>query len=274
VLDDLDETVRDLLRRYVPLDPEHVDVSFDLPDREWSARLTRPTVNCFLYDVRENHKIRNSSWETHRQVNGNSASRQKGPLRMDATYQITTWARSNDDQHRLLWRTLAALARHTVLSAEVLVGELKEQPLPITTAVAQPDQALANMGDFWNAIDNRARPVLTYVVTLSLDPEIVVNSKLVLGKPKIRLEQLVRDEVLNGFSVRGRVRDRSNQARTVDGALVVVSETGDRVLTDDEGAFAFGGVRRGPVTLVVCAPDRAQTTWSFRVPASKYDVEV
>lgn len=274
MLDDLDETVRELLTRYVPLDPEHVDVSFDLPDREWSARLTRPTVNCFLYDVRENHKLRNASWETHRQMNGNSATRQKGPLRMDATYQVTTWARSNDDQHRLLWRTLAALARHTILSQEVLVGELKEQPLPISTTVAQPDQALANMGDFWNAIDNKARPVLTYVVTLSLDPEVVVGSKLVLGKPKIKLQQLAREEVLNGFTIMGRVKDQSDPARIVDGALVALNQTGDRVLTDDEGAFAFRGVPRGPVTLVVCAPHRTQTTWEFRVPASKYDVEV
>ncbi|MBV8719892.1 MAG: DUF4255 domain-containing protein [Chloroflexi bacterium] len=274
MLDDLDETVRELLHRYVPVDPEHVDVSFDLPDREWSARLTRPTINCFLYDLRENHKMRNSSWETHRQVGANSASRQKGPLRFDAMYQITTWARSNDDQHRLLWRTVAALARHTVLSPDLLVGELKDQPLPVSTTVAQPDQGLANVGDFWNAIDNRARPVLTYVVTLSLDPEIVVGSKLVLGQPTIKLQQLGREEVLNGFSITGRVKDRSDTTRIVDGALVVMSETGDRVLTDDEGAFAFRGVRRGPVTLVICAPHREQTTWSFRVPASKYDVEV
>ena len=274
MLDDLDETVRELLQRYVPLDPEHVDLSFDLPDREWSARLTRPTVNCFLYDVRENHKLRNATWETHRQINGSSAQRQKGPLRMDATYQITTWARSNDDQHRLLWRTLAALARHTVLTEELLVGELKRQPLPISTTVAQPDQSLANMGDFWNAIDNRARPVLTYVVTLALDPEVVVGSRLVLGKPKINLQQLSREEAVNSFSVKGRVRDQSDHASAIEGALVVLSETGDRVLTDDEGAFAFRGVRRGPVTLVVCAPHREQTTWPFRVPASKYDLEV
>ena len=56
--------------------------------------------------------------------------------------------------------------------------------------------------------------------------------------------------------------------------MVVVSETGDRVLTDDEGAFAFRGVHRGPMTLVVCAADRAQTNWTFRVPAANYDVEV
>lgn len=272
MLVDLDETVRQLLIRYIPLDPAQVDISFDLPDREWSARLTRPTINCFLYDLRENHRLRMANWETRRGVN--TATRQKGPLRMDATYQVTTWARANEDQHRLLWRTLAALARHPVLSPDLLVGELKDQPLPVSTMVAQPEQAPANIGDFWNAIDNRVRPVLTYVVTLSLDPEVVVESKLALFPPKIKVEQRSRDEVQNGFTVRGRVRDRSDPARAMEGALVVLSETGDRVLTDEDGGFSFGGVRRGRATLVVCAAGRSQTTWPTRVPASNYDLEV
>jgi hypothetical protein len=274
MLDELDETVRELLSRYVPLNPEHVDLSFDLPDREWSARLTRPTVNCFLYDIRENHKLRVASWETNRQSSTNGATRQKGPVRIDATYQITTWARANDDQHRLLWRTLAALTRHSVLPPDLLVGELKDQPLPISTTVAQPDQTPANIGDFWNAIDNRVRPVLTYVITLALDPEVVVRSKLVLGKPVIKVEQVTDDEARNAFTIRGRVRDQADPARFMEGALVVLSQTGDRVLSDDEGAFLFRRVRRGPLTLIVCAPHREQTTWSFRVPDSKYDVEV
>ena len=272
MLADLDETIRQLLVRYVPVDPAGIDISFDLPDREWSARLTRPTINCFLYDVRENHRLRSASWETRRQAN--SASRQKGPLRIDATYQVTTWARGNDDQHRLLWRVLAALARHPTLGPDVLAGGLREQPMPVTTSVAQPDQGPANIGDFWNAVDNRVRPVLTYVVTLSLDPEVVVNSKLTLFAPTVRVVQRERAEVEHGFAIRGRVRDRSDPNSVVTGALVVLSETGDRMLTDDEGHFSFDGVPRGPITLVVRAAQRDQTTWPTNVPGANYDLEV
>src|SRR5258708_12954280 len=195
MLAELEETVRELLIRYVPVDPPHIDVSFDLPDREWSARLTRPTINCFLYDVRENHRLRAASWETRRTPD--SASRQKGPMRIDATYQVSTWARANEDQHQLLWRTLAALARHPILSSDVLVGDLKRQPLPVSTAVAQPDQARANMEDFWNAIDNKFRPTVMYVVTLALDPEIVIKSKLTLPSPPISVHQLPTSKIAN-----------------------------------------------------------------------------
>ena len=58
---DLDETIRLLLIRHVPLNLSEVDVSFDAPDREWSGRLSRPTVNCFLYDVRENEDLREAA---------------------------------------------------------------------------------------------------------------------------------------------------------------------------------------------------------------------
>jgi hypothetical protein len=272
MLAELDETVRQLLIRYVPVDPVHIDVSFDLPDREWSSRLTRPTINCFLYDVRENLRLRSASWETRRTAD--SASRQKGPLRIDATYQVSTWARANEDQHQLLWRTLAALARHPILSSDALVGDLKLQPLPVCTAVAQPDQVRANIEDFWNAIDNKFRPTVTYVVTLALDPEIVINSKLTLSSPTIKVEQLATDEIKNGFTIRGKVRDQSDPERAIKGALVVLSETGDRMLTEEDGKFSFGGVRRGPITLIVRAAGRLETTWPTRVPASNYDLEV
>ena len=272
MLADLDETIRQLLVRYVPVDPAAIDISFDLPDREWSARLTRPTINCFLYDVRENHRLRAAAWETRRDAT--SASRAKGPLRIDATYQVTTWARANDDQHTLLWRVLAALARHPTLSTDLAVGDLKLQSLPISTSVAQPDQTPANIGDFWNAVDNRVRPVVTYVVTVSLDPEVVVNSKLTLFAPTINVVQRDRSEVEHGYRVRGRVRDRSDPNRVMTGALVVLSETGDRTLTDDEGHFSFGGVPHGQVTFIVRAGHRDQTTWPLTVPGASYDLEV
>ena len=54
MLADLDEALRALLRRELA---EHgfegVEVVFDAPTKEWSASLSAPTVNLFLYDLRE-----------------------------------------------------------------------------------------------------------------------------------------------------------------------------------------------------------------------------
>ncbi|MFQ5382433.1 MAG: Pvc16 family protein, partial [Dehalococcoidia bacterium] len=50
---EVDESLRSLLIADVPLDPASVDITFERPTREWSSRLSRPTVNLFLADVRE-----------------------------------------------------------------------------------------------------------------------------------------------------------------------------------------------------------------------------
>ena len=51
---DLDEALRSLLRRELKRHGfEGVEVAFDAPSKEWSGKLTSPTVDLFLYDLRE-----------------------------------------------------------------------------------------------------------------------------------------------------------------------------------------------------------------------------
>src|ERR687884_616978 len=121
---DLDETIRELLIKNVPIDLSEVDVSFDAPDREWSGRLSRPTVNCFLYDVRENDELREAAWDYSRDVSNGTVSRRKVPIRFNVTYNVTVWARAPEDEHTLLWRVLSALARNPLLPEDLVQGAL------------------------------------------------------------------------------------------------------------------------------------------------------
>ena len=53
-LADLDEALRTLLQRELERHGfEGVEIAFDAPAKDWSAKLTSPTVNLFLYDLRE-----------------------------------------------------------------------------------------------------------------------------------------------------------------------------------------------------------------------------
>lgn len=271
---DLDETLRQLLVRNVPLDPAEIEISFEAPDREWSGRLSRPTINCFLYDVRENVRLRTIGWDVRRNQANNTATRQRTALRVDATYQITAWARVPEDEHRLLWRVLFALARYSAIPVDILQGELQNQPMPVPLSVAQPDQMPANFADLWQALDNRIRPVLTCVVTLVLDPEIAITSPLTMAAPRVGLKSQDAREVEADLLVRGRVRDQQDVSRAIAGALVLLQETGDRVLTDENGAFSFANAPRGPITLVVRATDRAEVAKQVIVPAATYDLDI
>jgi hypothetical protein len=270
---DLDETIRAILVRDVPIDPSEVDVSFDTPDREWSSRLSRPTVNCFLYDVRENLKLRNVDWQTQR-GGDNQATRSRGPLRVDATYQVTAWARAREDEHRLLGRVLQALAQHGTLPSDLLQGELQQQRAPIPASVASPDHMPQNFADLWQGLDNRIRPVLTFVVTLGFDLAVVNRAPLTLKPPRIDLANLGRLAAENALRIRGRVRDRTDLSRNVPNALVLLNETGDRTLTDEDGYYTFDSAPRGLVTLVVRADGRAEVRAPVVVPAPNYDLQI
>ena len=179
---ELDETIRHLLILHIPLDLAEVDVSFEAPDRDWSGRLSRPTINCFLYDVHQNLDLRDADWQLTRDDATRTVSRKKGPLRIDATYYLTVWARAPEDEHRLLWRLLSAVARFSVIPHDVLSSGLQDQPFPLQTRVAMRDQTRTSATDLWQALDNRVRPSLSYVVTLALDASIPITSPIVLTR--------------------------------------------------------------------------------------------
>lgn len=269
MLADLDETIRQLLIREVPLDPGEVDVSFEAPDRDWSSRLSRPTVNCFLYDIRENHDIRRTDWE--RSQNNTAAFRHKPLLRFDSTYQISVWARAPEDEHRLLWRVLLALCRHPSLEGDMLLADLRSQPVALPARVSQPDQTRQNHADLWQSLENRIRPSLTYVVTLALDPDLVLTSPLVLTQI-IRVGNGVSDELSEMFDIGGRVHEERVPEHGIGGALVTLRETGNQVTSDSLGRFVLRHVPRGPVTLVVQVGGYDEAVRQLEIPSENYDV--
>ena len=187
MLADLDETIRRFLIGYAPLDTSEVDISFDTPDREWSSRLNRPTVNCFLLDLKENHELRSTGYNVARE-NG-SYVRTKEPIRLDATYQVSVWAQAAEDEHQLLWHVLATLSRHPSLPEDTYEGEVRAQPFGIIARVAQPDDGPRNVVEMWQAIDNKVRPTITYTLTVALDPNVATSGPLVLRR-RTRVEQL------------------------------------------------------------------------------------
>src|SRR5262249_25957436 len=57
---DLDDTIAALLKNHAPAASAlaAAAITFDLPDSAWRKKLNKLTVNCYLYDVRENKELR------------------------------------------------------------------------------------------------------------------------------------------------------------------------------------------------------------------------
>ena len=137
MFDEIDEALRRLLIEEIPIRNNEIEIAFDQPRREWSARLNRPTLNIFLHDVRENAQLRQSY--TQRQQphpDRRQTALQRPEARVDLHYMITAWASEPDDEHRLLARTLLAFLRHREMPESFLPASLRKQPRPVAVSVA------------------------------------------------------------------------------------------------------------------------------------------
>ena len=278
---DLDETIRQLLMKELPVRNGEIDIKFDQPKREWSARLSKPTVNLFLYDVRENNVLRQHQWEHIREGSG-TVTRKRSPMRVDCFYMLTTWAADPEDEHRLLTRCLMALFRFPILPEEQLIGTLQNPPFEIQARLAAHDR-LTNPAEVWSSLDNEMRPSVSYIVSLALDPWQEITGPAVRSAT-IHVGQAYKPERLHslqeggeGLSLiyfGGSVKEKGNDKKPLPGIQVAVKGTGFVATTDELGHYRLGGLLPGDYTLVIWPPKGKPVEKKVTLPAGEEDYDV
>lgn len=165
---EVDEALRALVRADVA-DGARVDVAFDAPTREWAARRNAPTINLYLYDIREDLRRRERGLVNTYDGNGAVVERRHPPRHFKATYLITAWTQRPEDEHRLLSSLLYAFLRNETIPEELLTGRLAELGLPVTISVALPPPEDRSFADVWSALGGELKPSLDVVVTAPVD---------------------------------------------------------------------------------------------------------
>jgi hypothetical protein len=271
VIHDLDESIKQLLIKVGKLDHGEVDIRFETPAREWSAALSKPTVNLYLYDIRENHELRGTEWIVERNAN-NTATKRKNARRINLSYLVTVWTNNIEDQHALLWTVLATLIRYPTIPAEYLMGQLAKQEYPIITQAAQPDGLFNNPADFWAALDNEIKPAFNYIVTLPMDPELAFTSAiartstLAVKRPEAEPELLI--------SISGKVTLKGQPEKAVAAALIIAREANMTATSDEKGQFYFQRIPAGKQTFQVNAAGQKSREFTINIPAKSYDIEI
>ena len=262
MINDLDETIRKLVMTHAQFDENSIDITFDQPTGEWATGLTRPTVNFYLYDIRENLELRNQEWSIERRSDG-TGTRRMAPLRYDLSYLVTVWTQNQvEDEHAILWRVLGALARHLTLPEELLQGELQGQPYAILAQTAQPSMAIDNMPDLWGVMENQLRPSLDYVVTVAMDRDVAFSGPLVLtkrvsvGQRGTPLTAPAFDEEI--IQVAGMVHAKEDGQRPIAGATLRLVDLGRETVTDRHGRYRFANVPAGTYDIEIVAGEHAE----------------
>jgi hypothetical protein len=272
MIDDLDEGLRDLLIRELPVTNSDVDIAFEQPKRDWSARLSRPTVNLYLHDIRENAKLRREQVPYEVSRNPNTVTQQRQPFRVDLHYLITTWAMAPEDEHRLLARTLMALMRFPEFPADLLPEGLQDQPIPIPLRVGQSD-TLDKPSDLWSVMDNQQRPGIVLTATLSFTayPSVV--------KPLTRTAEFRTrrsDTAEPGGQSHGSIAVRGAviSKKPLSDLRVTVLERGTEAEITPTGEFGIRNLQPGEYTLEITAEGHPASKHKIVVPAANYDIKL
>jgi hypothetical protein len=158
----VDDGLERLLRASLPLPPDVGDVSFDTPTGNWSAQLSRITVNLFLYQV---SRSTDPSRTPVRRVDADGVAARRLPQPMvQLGYLVSAWAGSPRDEHQLLGDTLSRLASLTALPDEYLPDNLSSSvQLNIS---ADPDNRAREV---FSAAGAQLKAAFTLVVTVAAD---------------------------------------------------------------------------------------------------------
>ena len=172
MIHEIDEVLRGVLRGG-GLAGTEVEVAFDAPSREWAARRTTPTLDAYLYDIREDVNRRERGPVAVRDEHGIVVSRRQPPRWFRLSYLVTAWTKRPEDEHRLLSAALTTLLRGEALPAAALTGPLAELGLAIPITVAVPPSESRSLADIWSALGGELKPSLDVVITapIPVSPE-------------------------------------------------------------------------------------------------------
>ncbi len=185
MIHDVDETLRALIKREA-LNGSQVEIAFDAPTKDWAARRNAPTVNLFLYDIREDMSRRDAAMSAVRSTEGYVTGHAPKPRRFKLSYLVTAWTQRPEDEHRLLSACLTALIRHDSLPPGSMEGALRDQPLPALVTVALPLGPDRSIADIWSALGGEMKPSLDVIITAPF----VVGREVAAGAPILELPRI------------------------------------------------------------------------------------
>lgn len=166
MIHEVDEALRSLIASDALMNK--TDVVFEAPTKEWAARRNAPTVNLFLYDVRENLTRRQTGRMEEYDENGVVVGWRQPPRWFDLSYLATAWTKHPQDEHRLLSALLGCFVGHETLPPQRLGGSLASLQLTVSLRAARPLEDNRAVTDVWSSLGGELKASIDLLVTAPL----------------------------------------------------------------------------------------------------------
>lgn len=168
MIHEVDETLRSIVRRDV-VNGSDIEVVFDAPTKDWASRRNSPTIDIYLYDIREDVKKRMSGTVDVHDEHGRIMGRRPIPRMFKLSYLVTAWTQRAEDEHRLLSSMLACFLRNDRIPVDWLQGSLLDNGWPLDVSIALPPPEDRALSDVWSALGGELKPSLDLVVITPID---------------------------------------------------------------------------------------------------------
>lgn len=168
MIHEVDSALRALIQRETT-DSSDVEVVFDAPTREWAGRRNAPTIDVYLYDIREDLRRRERGLLNEYNDDAQIVARHLPPRHFKLSYLVTAWTQRPEDEHRLLSSLLSCFLRFDALPSELLEGPLAELRLPVPLTIALPPPEDRAFADVWSALGGELKPSIDVVVSAPID---------------------------------------------------------------------------------------------------------
>ncbi len=272
MLADLDETLRSLLKGELENHGfEGVDIAFDAPSRDWSGQLSKPTVNVYLYDLREAESLRTSEWG--RVARNGRQFETRPPMVMEASYAVTAWTQAVEDEHRLLSQVLAIFFAYPEIPQDKLNGRLANgsQAWPIKARIGQ---GKGEKSDFWSAVGGQYKVSLDYVVRLSVESGAMRERGPEVRTQTIRTQMTdaPRATVLEMHRSGGKVTDKKGQP--LGDVWITLPDLGSWTSSRSDGEFRFDRLPPGRHRVVARTADGREADSHIEVPGAGVDLKI
>ena len=187
MIHEVDDALAALVRREA-LNGSDIEVVFDAPTKDWASRRNAPTVNLYLYDIREDLRWRSYGSVDIVNAEGHTAGRVAPPKFFKLSYLVTAWTQRPQDEHRLLSNLLSCFLRFAVIPADVKPPALAAAGSPVRVTIALPPPEDRALSDVWSALGGELKPSLDLVALVAIDPigERPV-AELVTAPPRVRV---------------------------------------------------------------------------------------
>ncbi|WP_127792212.1 DUF4255 domain-containing protein [Agromyces sp. LHK192] len=172
MIGEIDDAMKRLVRE-APGIGKDIEVVLDAPTKDWAARRNAPTVDLFLYDIREDVKRRETGFLEERNEQGIVIARTPAPRYFKLSYLVTAWTQRPDDEHRLLDALMRCFLKYDAVPEPLVVDTLAETGLPAWLSIALPPPEDRAFADVWSSLGGELKPSLDVVITAPITTGVV-----------------------------------------------------------------------------------------------------